>query len=234
MSPQATCTRGIPLEHQVTISQPALEAMVLAAAESYVLGGPEFHGPVEVHGYLWGNRRTVDEEDMEYIHIDRFSVSSSAPSDEDSVRVDKRVARIKNSVLQLWAPHLHFLGDFHTHPYETREEVEQIEGWGPSKQDRKVFRRDKDAWRMASGAPPIMVIMAVAKMQNVHHSFLKVLRLNTWRFSVGELRFWLSVSIGKEKVRRKKKAKRSLSNEDVVLYPQSWRFNAAGSRLDGV
>lgn len=83
---------------------------------------------------------------------------------------------------------------------------------------------------MSGDAPPIMAIMAVAKMQKVHQSLLEVAQKNTWTFNVGELRFWLSVSIGKKKGRGKKK----LSNKNVFLYPQSWCFNAASSKLEGI
>ena len=117
------------MRHQVTISNHALEEMVLAASESFVLGNAAIPKRVEIHGYLWGNRRTDRYEDIEYIHIDKFSVSSSACGDEDSVWVDEDVARIKNSILDLWTPHYDFLGDFHTHPYKNYDEVRSNEGW---------------------------------------------------------------------------------------------------------
>ena len=134
------------MKHQVTISNHALEEMVLAAGESFVLGSALADEGAEIHGYLWGGRRTDESKDIEYIHIDTLSVSSSACGDEDSVWVDGDVARIKDSVLNLWAPHYHFLGDFHAHPYRDHDEVKENEGWQFSKRDIKSFKKDKQVW----------------------------------------------------------------------------------------
>ena len=82
---------------------------------------------------------------------------------------------------------------------------------------------------MSGEAPPIMLIMAVTKIQKVHQSLLEVEQANRWMFNVGELRFWLYVGVGKEE-----KGKRTFSEEDVFLFPQSWCFNAASSKLEGV
>lgn len=217
------------MEHQITVSNPAFEAMVLAASESFVLGNAEYHGPVEVHGHLWGYRRPVDDEGIEYVHIDKFSVSSSAPSSETSVTIDKRIARIKTSILDLWAPHYYFLGGLHTHPFDTLEELKDAKGWNPSKQDIKVFEKGDYAWG-TSGLAPIMAVMAVTEMQAVFDTQLTVESANRWMFNVGNLRFWLSIGVGKTT----RSGRRKFSTDDVYLYPQSWYFNQASSKLDGV
>ena len=66
---------------------------------------------------------------IEYLDVEKVSVSASALGDEDSILVDPRVVRIKNSILRLWAPHHHFLGEFHTHPYSNLEDVNRNNGW---------------------------------------------------------------------------------------------------------
>lgn len=201
------------MKHQVTISNHALEEMVLAAGESFVLGSAltdEREG-AEIHGYLWGGRRTDESKDIEYIHIDKFSVSSSACGDEDSVWVDGDVACIKDSVLNLWAPHYHFLGDFHTHPYRDHDEVKENEGWQFSKRDIKSFKKDKQVWNLSGSNAPIMMVMAVTKMQKIHRTVLEMEADNRFMFNVGNLRFWLSIGIGKLG-----RGERRVFSEDVV------------------
>lgn len=175
------------MKHQVTISNHALEEMVLAASESFVLGSAltDEHEGAEIHGYLWGGRRTDDKKDVEYIHIDKFSVSTSALGDENSVMVDRDVVRIKDSILRLWAPYYHFLGDFHTHPYGNYNEVNECEGWNFSKGDKKTFRNNDIAWSLCGSNRPIMMVMAVTRMGAVHNSSLEIRRDNSV-FKVGE------------------------------------------------
>ena len=209
------------MKHQVTISNHALEEMVLAASESFVLGSAltDEHEGAEIHGYLWGGRRTDDKKDVEYIHIDKFSVSTSALGDENSVMVDRDVVRIKDSILHLWAPYHHFLGDFHTHPYGNYNEVNECEGWNFSKGDKKTFRDNDIAWSLCGSNRPIMMVMAVTRMGG-----------NRLVFNVGNLRFWLSVGIGW----KTRQGKRRFGEGRVCFDPLSRYFNKSGSKLEGV
>ena len=218
--------------YQTTISDHALEEMVLAASESFVLGNSTWHGSVEIHGYLWGNRRVDSGGSVEYVHIDKFSISASASGDEDSVQVDDDVVRLKNSILNFWAPHYHFLGTFHTHPYDTLDEVKEHQGWNFSRQDRSVFLRDEDLWKLSGpNHYPIMMVMAVTQIAKVNDTELSV-HANGGRieFNVGNLRFWLSMGIG----RMSEGMDKEFSTEDVLFHPFTRHVNLAGSKLDGI
>ena len=217
--------------HQVTISDHVLEEMVLAASESFILGSAVTDRRAEVHGYLWGSRRTSGGEPdaIEYIHIDKFSVSSSAYGDEDIVSFDEKVARIKNSILDLWAPHYYFLGDFHTHPYATLKDVNKDEGWKFSEHDIKSFIKDDNSWGLSGSNSPIMMVMAVTEIGRVRDTVLDIEERNRLMFSVGNLRFWLSIGIGKKSER----GKRRFSEDDIYFHPFSRYFNESGSRIEG-
>ncbi len=215
------------MEYHVTVSNHALDEMVLAASESFVLGNARQWGAVEIHGYLWGSRR--ETEDVEYIDVDKFSVSTSAVGDEESVAFDERVARIKNSILGYWSPHYHFLGSFHTHPYPSLEDVNNNKGWEFSDDDKATILGDEDVWELSHPGTPIAMVMAVTKMAAVYDSFVGV-KAGRLEFNVGNLRFWLSVAVGevssgKEKV---------FSTDNILFNPHSRHYNRAGARLDGV
>lgn len=217
------------MDYEVTVSNHALEEMVLAASESFLLGNAREYGPVEIHGYLWGSRREV--EGIEYLDVEKVSVSASAVGDEDSVRVDRRVVRIKNSILRLWAPHHHFLGQFHTHPYSNLEDVNRNNGWDFSDQDVRAFLGDEDIWELSYPEMPVQFVVAVTKIGAVHDTLSKLeVDGRRLQFNVGNLRFWLSVGVGEVSMGQEK----LFSRNNIVFNPYNRHFNLAGARLDGV
>lgn len=216
------------MNYEVTVSNQALEEMVLAASESFLLGNARKYGPVEIHGYLWGSRREV--EGIEYLDVEKVSVSASALGDEDSILVDPRVVRIKNSILRLWAPHHHFLGEFHTHPYNNLEDVNRNNGWDFSDEDVCAFLSDEDIWELSYPEMPIQLVVAVTKIGAVHDTFSKLeLDGRRLQFNVGNLRFWLSVGVGEVSRGQEK----TFSKENIVFHPFNRHFNQAGVWLDG-
>ena len=202
---------------------------MLAASEAFVLGNANQWGSVEVHGYLWGSRRESDG--IEYIDVDKFSVSTSAWGDDESVAVDERVVRIKHDILSLWTPHYHFLGTFHTHPYDSLQSVKKSNGWEFSKQDERVILADEDLWELSGPQTPIALVMAVTKIASVHDTFSEVegggRRL---QFNVGNLRFWLSAGVGEVS----ESLEKVFSRDGILFNPYSRHVNLAGSRLEGV
>lgn len=216
------------MNYEVTVSNQALEEMVLAASESFLLGNARKYGPVEIHGYLWGSRREV--EGIEYLDVEKVSVSASALGDEDSILVDPRVVRIKNSILRLWAPHHHFLGEFHTHPYGNLEDVNRNNGWDFSDEDVCAFLSDEDIWELSYPEMPIQLVVAVTKIGAVHDTFSKLeLDGRRLQFNVGNLRFWLSVGVGEVSRGQEK----TFSKDNIVFHPFNRHFNQAGVWLDG-
>ena len=215
------------MDYIITVSDHALEEMVLAASESFVLGNARTWESAEIQGYLWGSRRL--DKDVEYIHVDRFSVSVSAWGDVDSVAVDKRVAVLKNSIIELWAPHNHFLGEFHTHPYETLEDVNEVKGWNFSEEDEETFLKDEVLWALATPSHPIAMVMTVTKMAVVQDTYLEA-ENNRIKFNVGNLRFWLSVGIGGMSESQTK----VFSTDNLLVHPFTRHINPSGTKLRGV
>ena len=136
---------------------------------------------------------------------------------------------MKNSVIELWAPHNHFLGTFHTHPYETLDDVNSVEGWLFSAGDVETFLDDEMLWALARPNHPIAMVMTVTKMAAVRGTHLDA-ENNRIRFNVGNLRFWLSVGIGG----MSEGATKVFSTQDVLFHPFTRHINLPGSRLRGV
>ena len=222
---------------RIRVADRALESMVLSASESFVLGDgnkPQkrrWRGKryVETFGFVWGYRQEVDDGETEHIHIDRFYESLSARRKSNSVTPNEDAVWLKNSIIKRWSPHLLLLGDFHTHPYKSRQDVEDRKGWEFSVQDVSSFKEDKHLWRLAN-QKPLMFVMAVAPIKRVRETEAKWLYNNTWVFTVGQLPFWLTVGVG---YRRKKKT-RLRETESIWLDLDPRFLNVSGDRLTGI
>lgn len=220
----------------IRISDRALESMVLSASESFVLGdgarpSRRRKGPpsVETYGFVYGFRRLLYNGEVEHVYVDRFYESLSAQRKIDSVKPQDDAVWLKNSIIERWSPHLTLLGDFHTHPYESREDVEKANGWEFSDQDIEAFRNDKGLWKLTKNRP-IMFVMAVAPIMRVHSTEAEWKSDGTWVFNVGNLRFWLTAGVGYSK----KKKRRLLKRKDITVELDPRFYNETGARLDGV
>ena len=242
---------------EIRVSNRALESMVLSASESYVLGDghripikKSHQNYKETYGYIWGIHRKINKNSTEYIYVDRFYESLSARRKSDSVEPNEDAVRLKNSILERWSPHLSFLGDFHTHPYESLKEVQKCKGWEFSPSDKNSFKLDDHLWKLANDRP-IMLVMAVAPIEKVHDTTAESQESNCWRFNIGELRFWLTASVGYirksrstvSSINSKKRAssrlktllRRRLFRKDKIFLGLDPRFyyNPSGDRLSG-
>ncbi len=224
---------------QIRVSDRALESMVLSASESFVLGDgskpPQRRRKkrryVETYGYIWGFRRKVNDSPTEHVHIDRFDESLSARRKSSSVQPDDDAIWLKNSIIELWSPHLSFLGDFHTHPYNSRQAVEKSKGWEFTEDDIDAFTNDEHLWKLANQSP-LMLAMTVAPIERVHATEAHWFRNNCWIFNIGQLRFWLIVGIGYISKKSKKKRLRKADNVCLELDPRF--YNETGERLSGI
>ncbi len=212
----------------VRVSDQALESMVLAACEAYEFGNNNNFKSVETIGHVWGYRKGGDEGRMpDHIYVERLSPCVSAKGTAHSVEFATGVIDLKDSIVGHWSPHLSLLGDFHTHPYESREELVKSKGWNFSKVDKTSFLEDKKLWQRAGNAP-ISLVMAIAPLERVHGTWGESGAQFRWRFDVGEYRFYLSAAIGG----LKKNGESYFKQRRVVNLDLDWRFyNESGNRI---
>ena len=92
-------------------------------------------------------------------------------------------------------PELSFLGEAHTHPYDSLEDAVKNKGWEFSDED--LLSMSETVWRLTGNKPPLWVVVAVAPLQKVHSTEPEMLNKagKTWRFDVGEFRFWLHAEV---------------------------------------
>ncbi|WP_219321152.1 hypothetical protein [Methylovirgula sp. HY1] len=150
-----------------------------------------------------GHKKEVCDENVIY-HLERASVSISAERTTESVKPNNDAAFLKSQLVELWSPHLSMLGDFHTHPYDSIDEVKNIRGYEFSEIDYDSFIKDDFLWEKARGNP-IMLVMTICRLRRVRLTGDgKQLASNIWTFDAGHFRFWLNAEIGYENEEKKR------------------------------
>ena len=211
---------------EMTISERALESMVLAACEAYAFGKDDGREAVETYAHLWGFRRSSPDGVPEHVHVDRISVCVSAQVANDRADVFSDVIALQDDIVKHWSPHLSLLGDFHTHPYGSRRDLIDNDGWEFSDCDRTSFVADDNLWRRADGSP-VSLVMAIAELQAVRAGWATPKTAYRWRFDVGQYRFYLSAAAG----RRDEGGERKFIQRGVNLVLGQYFFNEAGNRV---
>jgi hypothetical protein len=215
--------------YHVRISAHLLEAMTLAAIEAYCYGekpGRKWR-PVETLGYTWGFRKA--ETDETFLFLDRMSLSISSLRARKSVEPNPEAQKLKNEVVTRWSPHLTMLGDWHTHPYRNLTELKDQNGFDFSPEDFGHFLSDDLIWEQ-SGSNPVMLVIAICRMDRVRENAGRRPRSNVCHYAVGQFGFWINVVVGFVDAagRRHHTGNR---NSKATLDIDLWPYNAARDRV---
>jgi hypothetical protein len=184
-------------QFQVRIQITALEYLAISAIESFCEGRGKKNNKnnyVETLGYLWGVSKTVS--DCTVISVERAITSISAQRRPGSVTPNDKAFELMNGVVRSWSPHLTCLGDFHTHPYESSNDVKTNKGWQYSTRDEEALVEADNLWQHFSN--PLMLVLAICPMQRVHTKVFDQPQWNCVTFGIGEFSFWLSAAVGIE------------------------------------
>lgn len=96
-------------------------------------------GPVETYGLLWGYALPAREEtgQPERLIAVTATIETSAQRAPGSVAPKGDSIVMKRDFIRKYWPHLELIGTFHSHPYEGLSEVNGIQGWRCSDEDRE-------------------------------------------------------------------------------------------------
>lgn len=216
---------------KITVSENAFESMVLATCEAYEFGNASEYGYVETYAHLWGYRRR--NKRIEHVHIDRIHICVSAEGTYKSVSIDdddEKLVAMQAKIVEHLSPRVSFLGNFHTHPYDDRQEVDCSKGWGFSKKDKDWFRSFKDLWRYSKNKP-IFLVMTIAKLKRVRKSKAEQEASFRWKFTIGEYQIYLTAAVGRLEKGKERKRRTFIQNRDVQLVLVQDFPNYARSRM---
>ena len=212
---------------QIRFSDAALDSMLLAATEAYFLGdGHQLGTYVEIDGYLWGFYVAVSD-DHTLIQVERFSPSFSSKRTPDSVQPNEDAALLMHNVMVQLCPQLTFLGEVHTHPYDSLEHAQDVRGWLFSDEDLESM--SDTVWELTEDQPPLWLVIAIAPLQRVRSTLPQEVddKSGAWQFDIGNMRFWLHAEVVPEL--DEDGVARFAKDTYLDLVPRL--FNPSGSRL---
>ena len=216
---------SVPSFH-VRFSDTALDSMLMAATEAYFLGdGRRIGTYVEIDGYLWGFYADLDD-DYTVIQVERFAPSLSSKRTPESVEPNEDAALLLHNVMAQLCPQLAFLGEVHTHPYDSLDQARDARGWLFSDEDRESM--SATVWDLTGDRPPLWLVIAIAPLQRVRDTLPMEVddASGAWCFDLGDMRFWLHAEVVPE---LDDGAAVFAENTHVDLVPRL--FNPSGGRL---
>ena len=211
----------------VQFSDAAIDSMLMAATEAYFLGdGRRLGTYVEIDGYLWGFYADLSD-DHTLIQVERFAPSFSSKRTPKSVEPNEDAALLLHNVMAQLCPQLSFLGEVHTHPYDSLVDARDARGWVFSDEDRESM--SETVWDLTGDRPPLWLVIAIAPLQKVRDTLPMVVNDSSgaWQFDVGDMRFWLHGEVVTE---IEDGVVRFAGNTDLHMVPRL--FNPSGNRLN--
>jgi hypothetical protein len=152
----------------VWLDDKAIEDIVLVALEAYAVPrrGLKF---TETYGICFGSTKTTEEKRQahgkhltRYIHVSSVHIQLRAEGYSNKVTYDLRSLEAQMAVAQHLFPQLDIVGDFHTHPYKTAEELKRLKGWRYSRADEGCIPDWADPLRKMGYHPRASLVVAIA------------------------------------------------------------------------
>jgi len=179
----------------VRLSENALLSLVLNGLEAYaVFDMNKKSGPkrgLETYGSLIGYETKMKDE-RTLFQIELANVDTSAKRNKDSVKNNEDATRLKSDTLKSFWPHLEYLGDFHTHPYKCYTDVDDIEGYYLSEDDRKDLAENSSSWDGYGYRAGLVVAIGELKIAGSKNRDWVGSECTCVQMTLGNLRLWIT------------------------------------------
>jgi hypothetical protein len=130
---------------RVWIRELALQDMLLAGMEAYLVPAGSGKPSTEIYGTVFGSYRVSPQPrprlrrmSLVDLNVERICIQHRAQGSPSEVRIDDRSEVTQLAMGEELFPFWHLLGDFHTHTYRTLAELTTRHGWRYSDYDEKV------------------------------------------------------------------------------------------------
>ena len=168
----------------VFIQRDAAIDIMLAAIETYrvrLAGKKKIY--TEMYGLCVGHVNN-DRKNIIQVNVERYVPQLRAVADHESVRPDDRAKFEHIKLLTSRLPEKRIVGECHTHPYDSFQELTGISGgaWNPSKPDLSYFAAQYNEWIKREHRPEIALIIAIGQKEKAKtHRNPKYFGKNTFR-----------------------------------------------------
>lgn len=178
----------------IRVAENALIQLVQNGLEAYSVKhhrrGPRIR--LETYGLLWGHETTLPDGRTFYA-IEMVNVDTSAEMEPDACLPSDEALGLKRDLMTSFWPQFDFLGDFHTHPYDSIAEVNEIRGWCFSEVDQDHITDHAPFWRRHGYR--VGLVLTIARMGRASGRDHQWLDTSTIEFTLGNYRMWLKAYV---------------------------------------
>lgn len=180
------------MTYQVTLSESAFFQISAAALESYIVKRKGKRKALECYGTLWGHMKSQDCHVL--YHVEEATLDATAEASSSAVVPNSHNLRLRKEFMGSFRPHLDFLGDFHTHPYDSVAEAKDCGGWEFSDTDRQDIEA-RPYW--ADQGLQIGMVVAIGRLRKNGWAAPDYVgnRDNTFFVTFGRYRLWYTAYV---------------------------------------
>jgi hypothetical protein len=201
----------------IRVSEAAAIQMCLHGLEAYTIyrkgGTQRKEAMTETFGLVWGHEVTQADGRTLY-SVDLVSMDISAEFGKSFCRPYPETFTLKKDIVTSFWPQYEFIGDFHTHPYRTIEEVVAYKGLSLSDEDKTYVEEASDTWIRHNYRACLILTISRLKRRS---DFVSV-DGNVLMFTMGNYRLWLHAHV----TRREGDSLAFSENADIDLYCPSF------------
>lgn len=177
-------------ETQIWIGQDAMEDILAISLEGYLVSAGRGKPFTEVYATCFGSmkeERLRQDSGLWYVrhfHVDKILPQIRSKATPASVLPSRKT--LEEAHLQVAAsvfPHLHYLGDFHTHPYASATGIVRYKLWDLTKADRDYTLENISMMQELGCRDRVMLILALGRGRRVRNK--KYVSENVQPFKVG-------------------------------------------------
>lgn len=172
VDPQPPWMIDVDEKHQylrVWIRELALQDMLLAGLEAYLVPAGSGRPSTEIYGIVFGSYRSAGRTrrskpiEMVDLNIERVCIQHRAKGSPSEVIADERSEDAQLDMAEELFPYWHLLGDFHTHTFKTLEDIYAVRGWHHSIHDERVNIDWCAKMREQGHRPRVALILTIAR-----------------------------------------------------------------------
>lgn len=153
---------------RVWIRELALQDMLLASMEAYLVPAGPGRAWTEIYGLVFGSLRAAQKTprvpiSMVDLNVERICIQHRALGSPSEVTADQRSEVAHLGMAEELFPYWHLLGDFHTHTFRNLEDIQANRGWRYSDWDERVNIEWNQRVRALGHRPRVALILTIGR-----------------------------------------------------------------------
>lgn len=155
---------------RVWIRELALQDMLLAGLETFLVPAGSGRPSTEIYGIAFGSHRISPERrrrppaaSLADLNVERICIQHRAIGSPSEVFTDLRSEATQLAMGEELFPYWHLLGDFHTHAYRNLDDLLTRRGWNYSQYDQKMNIEWCARLRRIGHRPRVALILALCR-----------------------------------------------------------------------